>query len=243
MSTGILTMHSVLLFTVLLFNSVDFISTTTYTCDPTLSCGCSESSTTITARIVGGEAAANHAWGWAVSYQYYGQHICGGSLLSADSGVTAAHCVADFLDQLSALTIVVGTNYLDGTSNKTMQQRSIIQIDMNPLYDPGNVTNDVAILRFSPLNVSSGSNLAFICLPNANQDPFQTNSSLVAIGWGVTYEKSQTVSNYLQQVTVLAFSSTSPQCLESGLTNSSLQFCAGVYGGGKGKIFICIFYL
>jgi trypsin len=243
MTKGISMMHAILLFIIILFTSVDFISTTTYTCDPTLSCGCSESSTTVTARIVGGEAAANHAWGWAVSFQLYGEQRCGASLLTSDSAVTAAHCVYGILDQISSLSIVVGTNYLDGTSNETMQERQIIQININPLYDPNNYTNDIAILRFSPLNISSGSNLAFICLPHANQDPFQINSSLVAIGWGVTYENSNTVSNYLQQVTVLAFSSTSPDCLESGLVSSTLQFCAGVYGGGKGKILICIFNL
>jgi secreted trypsin-like serine protease len=236
-------MNAALLFILLLFTSVNFISTTTYTCDPALSCGCSESSTNVTARIVGGEAAPDHAWGWAVSFQLFGEHMCGASLLTSDSAVTAAHCVADFFDLLSYLSIVVGTNYLDGTSDESMQQRSIIEISMHPLYDPNNVTNDIAILRFSPLNISSGSNLAFICLPDANQDPFQTNSSLVAIGWGVTSENGTTVSNYLQQVTVLAFSSTSSDCLQSGLTNSTLQFCAGVYGGGKGKILICIFNL
>jgi secreted trypsin-like serine protease len=235
-------MNAALLF-ILLFSFVNFISTTTYTCDPSIPCGCSTSSTTVTERIVGGEAAPDHAWGWAVSFQLFDEHMCGASLLTSDSAVTAAHCVADFLDQLSYLSIVVGTNYLDGTSSTTLQQRSVIEISMHPLYNSTYFTNDIAILRFFPLNISSGSNLAFICLPDANQDPFQTNSSLVAIGWGVTDESSDTLSNYLQQVTVLAFSSTSSDCLQSGLTNSTLQFCAGIYGGGKGKILICIFNL
>ncbi len=223
--------------------SGNFTSNTTYTCDPSIPCGCSASSTTVTERIVGGEAAANHAWGWAVSFQLLDEHMCGASLLTSDSAVTAAHCVADFLALLSYLSIVVGTNYLNDTSNTTVQQKSIIEINMHPLYNSTTFTNDIAILRFSPLNISSGSNLAFICLPNEYQDPFQINSNLVAIGWGVTSENSHTVSNYLQQVTIQAFSSTSPDCLQSGLTNSSLQFCAGVYGGGKGKILICIFNL
>ncbi len=216
---------------------------TTYTCDPSIPCGCSTSSTTVTARIVGGEAAPDHAWGWAVSFRLYGKHRCGASLLTSDSAVTAAHCVYGILNQLSSLSIVVGTNYLNDTSDESMQQRSIIEISMHPLYNSTYFTNDIAILRFTSLTISSNSELAFICLPNENQDPFQTNSSLVAIGWGVTYENSHTVSNYLQQVTVLAFSSTSSDCLQSGLTNSSLQFCAGIYGGGKGKILICIFNL
>ncbi len=233
-------MSTVLLFIVLLFSSINFISTTTYTCDPSISCGCSTLSTVVTERIVGGEAAANHAWGWMVSFQRLDKHRCGASLLTSEYAVTAAHCVADILDDLSVLSILAGTNYLDDTSS-TIQRRSITKITVHPNYVPGPYVNDIAILQFSSLLIASDSYLAFICLPNAYQDPFQTNTDLVAIGWGVTSEGSDTISNYLQQVTVQAFSSTSAACLESSLSNSSLQFCAGIITGGKGMVFLkCI---
>lgn len=49
-------------------------STTTYTCDPNISCGCSTASTIVTACIVGGEIAPDHAWGWTVQLQVSQQY-------------------------------------------------------------------------------------------------------------------------------------------------------------------------
>ncbi|CAF3786212.1 unnamed protein product [Rotaria socialis] len=92
---------------------------------------------------------------------------------------------------------------------------------MHPNYNDTTVTNDIVILKFASLKITSSFKLAFICLPKQNQDPFQTNPNLVAIGW-------RTTSQYIQ-----AYSSTSNSCQQSGTINSNLQFCAGVTTGGK----------
>lgn len=236
-------MKSVLLLLIVLdvfFSS--FISATNYTCDPTLSCGCAVASTTIAARIVGGEAASNNVWGWMGSLRQYNSHICGASLLSSEYAVTAAHCVQGVLSTPSVLSLVVGTNYLDDTSSSTVQRRTVAKIIIHPNYKSASQTNDIAILKFSPFMVTSKSRLAFICLPNSNEDPFRVNSKLVATGWGYTLEGAGVVSNSLQQVTVKAYSPTSTECLQSGLTDSNLQFCAGVNGGGKGEFFLIYTY-
>jgi secreted trypsin-like serine protease len=173
-----------------------------------------------------------------VSLQQDDNHICGASLLTSEYAVTAAHCVDAILRDSSGLSILAGSNYLDDTTSPTVQRQTVTKIIPHPNYDPVSFANDIAILQFSPLTISSNSKLAFICLPNANQDPFETNSDLVAIGWGYTYENSFLISDYLQQVTVQVFSLTSSDCLQSGLTDSDVQFCAGVIGGGKGQ---CVF--
>ncbi|CAF4725232.1 unnamed protein product, partial [Rotaria sp. Silwood2] len=220
-----------LLIIYVVFSCIDLISGTTYECDPSISCGCSVSTTNVTLRIVGGEAAPDYAWGWIVSLQLLGEHQCGASLLTPEYAVTAAHCVEDSMNEISKLSILAGTNYLNDTSNATIQRRSIINITMHPNYDPNTVENDIAIFKFSPLTISSNFKITFICLPKEYEDPFQTNNNLVAIGWGYLLEEVQDVSNSLQQVTVQAVSSTLDGCQKSGMINPSVQFCAGTMAG------------
>ncbi|WP_407808037.1 trypsin-like serine protease, partial [Staphylococcus aureus] len=43
-------------------------------------------------RIVGGSSISISSVPWQISLQYYGSHICGGSIISANYIVTAAHC-------------------------------------------------------------------------------------------------------------------------------------------------------
>ena len=214
------------------------ISATTYTCDPTLACGCSAASAVVTARIIGGEAASNHTWGWMASLQLYDRHRCGASLLSARHAVTAAHCFDDIPSDVSALSIVVGTNYLNDTSGSTVQRRTITKVTSHSNYTSGIFINDISIIEFSPLTMSSDSNLAFICLPDANEDPFEIEDLVVATGWGVTSEGDRIPSNSLQQVTVQIYSPNSKECRQSGLVDSNIQFCAGASNGGKGKLLL-----
>uniref|UniRef100_A0A663N8F2 Peptidase S1 domain-containing protein n=1 Tax=Athene cunicularia TaxID=194338 RepID=A0A663N8F2_ATHCN len=58
-----------------------------------LECGLSIKSMNIMNRIVGGSGAMPGQWPWQVSLHMQGIHVCGGSIITRQWIVTAAHCV------------------------------------------------------------------------------------------------------------------------------------------------------
>ncbi|CAF0996697.1 unnamed protein product [Didymodactylos carnosus] len=206
--------------------------TTIYTCNATSPCGCSKNSA-IVSKIVGGEAAKTSSWGWMVSLRERNQHICGGAILSASYVITAAHCMDD-LGSLSVGTIVAGID----TQSQAGIVRSLTKSYVHPQYDPVTFENDIAIIQLkTPLDMTNLL-ISKICLPTIDPNLLKTQdypivgSTLVGIGWGTLSAGSLTLSDTLQQVTVKAISKTAATC-RSVLENSTLQFCAGVTGGGK----------
>ena len=219
-----------MLYLVILFWCVTATRQTTYPCTPNAPCGCSANSATINARIVNGETAAGNTWSWAVSLEI-GEFLCGGSIISDSYIVTAGHCVQDAF--ASSITAHVGsTIILEG------QSLSVSRIYQHPEYyeNPSKeyVLNDIALLKLSKRLDMTDQTLAIACLPK-NDGVLASNTDLIAIGWGTTYEGSTDVSNTLQQVTVKYVNFNTTWCSRVAY-NASLQFCAGIMpSGGKGQ--------
>ncbi|UJR23038.1 hypothetical protein I4U23_026064 [Adineta vaga] len=206
---------------------------TMYSCNTTAPCGCSQSKVNINARIVGGEPAVSHSWGWAVSIRRQStRHFCGGSILSSHYILTAAHCVDGVYLSSTELTVAVGT---DSLYDNEGQRIIVSKIYMHPQYNAYTKENDIAILKLKKSISFGNKNIAKLCLPSLSgidgtSFPW-TKSKLVAIGWGHT-TTGGVASNVLQQVTVNAVGNQERKCSNS-IKNTNLQFCAAVNGGGK----------
>nr|XP_020827631.1 chymotrypsin-C isoform X1 [Phascolarctos cinereus] len=63
------------------------------------SCGVPTYPPNVASRVVGGEDVKAHSWPWQVSLQYLKddtyRHTCGGTLISSQHVLTAAHCISN----------------------------------------------------------------------------------------------------------------------------------------------------
>jgi hypothetical protein len=216
------------------------VQATIFQCNSTDSCGCSRYNANINARIVGGEPAVSHSWGWAVSLRTrFGTHICGGTILSPYYVLTAAHCVEDNRYQPSMYMIVVGADTLNNSDGQIL---ALSSISIHPSFNTGSKENDIAVLYLTtPISFANG-NVAKICLPSLpkSEQPHYpvVNRPVVAIGWGRTSFNGNG-SNSLRQVTLKAVKDTESKCKPS-IKNVNVQFCAAVDGGGKGQLCLLI---
>ncbi|CAH1378761.1 unnamed protein product [Tenebrio molitor] len=176
-------------------------------------------------KIVGGNEIDIKKVPWQVSVQRYGRHDCGGSIISTEYVVTAAHCTNGI--NRNMMTIRFGTSW-----NKKGKEVGIRSIHQHPYYNPQLIDYDISLLRVaSPFRLSK--NVAIIGLPSSTTSWPPGTSALVS-GWGrITENGGSPDPEYLRSVTVQIVSqSTCKQKYGSWITSRML--CAGVDGAGKG---------
>ncbi|KFV98888.1 Ovochymase-2, partial [Eurypyga helias] len=136
-------------------------------------------------RIVGGAQVKQGSHPWQVSLKRRQKHFCGGTIVSAQWVVTAAHCILDRnLPQYLDVTAGEHDLRIRETGEQTLPVKYVIK---HPNFDPRRPMNyDIALLKLDGAFNFSSSVLP-ACLPDPGEK-FEAGYICTACGWGRLHE-------------------------------------------------------
>ncbi|CAG5105809.1 Oidioi.mRNA.OKI2018_I69.chr1.g2473.t1.cds [Oikopleura dioica] len=197
-------------------------------------------------RIVGGETAQPHSFPWMVSLRDPAapkgrRSFCGGSVISPDYVLTAAHCVMDLNRRTSDMPqncflaqryeVYTGTHTKDGDNEQIdqyKQQRDIAMACLHPKWDREEIYADAALLKLKR-SLEFNDYVQPICLPTLSKNVPEKTSCAIA-GWGTT--KGTTSRASLNQQTLPIVSNKRCNQYLGGVVPDNTQMCAGYRQGG-----------
>uniref|UniRef100_A0ABM5GQ09 Transmembrane protease serine 9-like n=1 Tax=Pogona vitticeps TaxID=103695 RepID=A0ABM5GQ09_9SAUR len=191
----------------------------------------------LSSRIVGGQASKTGAWPWQVSVRWKKQHFCGGSLVSDQWVVSAAHCFKQ--NPLPDITVTLGQHQL-GNLTSSAEMIPVTQVIRNIEFGRTGTRGDIALLRLQrPLKYTPY--ILPVCLPYMSTE-FPDGMACWVTGWGnIQYGEPLPSPKILQEVKVSLISAERCNDMfsvpQSGLNGSrpilDSMVCAGDEEGGK----------
>ncbi|XP_044114685.1 ovochymase-2 isoform X2 [Neovison vison] len=185
----------------------------------------------IFSRIVGGSQVEKGSYPWQVSLKRRQKHICGGTIISAQWVITAAHCVAN---RNSATTLNVTAGEYDLSHIEPGEQTLTIEtIIIHPYFSIKKPMDyDIALLKMDGA-FHFGQFVGPMCLPEL-KERFEAGFICTTAGWGRSAEDG-VLSKVLQEVNLPIL--TQDECMAALLTlkkpfSGRTFLCTGFPDGG-----------
>merc|ERR1711973_240016 len=166
-------------------------------------------------RIVGGLEAEPNQWPWQVALFVDNAWFCGGSLISENYVLTAAHCV----DGASYYDIMAGAHNVRESSEPNRVEITSFNGWYHPQWDPNTLSNDIALIEL-PSPITFNDYIKPSCLPSVG-DTADPNELVTATGWGKPSDNAGGISPVLRMVEDLPI-----------ITNSECNAIYGIVGDG-----------
>ena len=191
-------------------------------------------------RIVGGTNATLAEFPHQVLI-YVAGYMCGGSLISSQYVLTAAHCVVDHAGvpyNARAFNVYAGLqnrrSLAKNALNPYFQRQTVSVVIKHPRYDDETYDYDLAVLKLSaPVQSSTGVKVIRLATTANIYKPLYVAGKMTTVsGWGAT--RFQGTSSYtLRKVQVPIVSNAACKVFYGPGSITNQMTCAGYSAGGK----------
>lgn len=186
----------------------------------------------VPSKITGGTNADISAFPWQVYYES-GNNLCGGSIISENWVVTAAHCTRnDNGSAILASDMAIKVGATNPTNPSQGKVYNISEVVVHPGYNSLTLENDIALLQIAgPINYPNATPIKLISPYDVASGATDPGVMSWVTGWGLTSVTPEILPSVLQKVQLPIVSNAQASAVWSTIPSTDIM--AGYLNGNK----------